>query len=1153
MAVTAREVVMVFRGQNYLSSAIRKVGRDVQGLSRSQQLQLQRQQLQVVGQRLNASRQTAVAELKSVQSGARRLGLEKEIAAQQLVQLRQAAQLEETQARASRLNRLVGAGRPLRGFTMDETRQLAAAAQLRAQAAADSISKQSLAVEKLNADEARLIEREAQLTQIINTRSAAIDLNTEKLRQNALAMDMLPWERFESGARYVEHAGRVLQMFGLIAGASLGFAASQAAKFQTQITLAATQSTLATNNTTAQVLKNAAVLQKAVEQLIAAGTTAKPEELTSGLYAVLSGVSLRGNQQQQLRQAVDILGQFNKVLTANYGQVEFNDVVRAGIALINNFGLSARSLPQVLNRMQASVRFGAMNMRDFTNSLNQVVPAFRGAHYNFNQMAADIAFVSRLFPSLRFGTTGLARLTETFARYHDEISKSIGTNIAPGGKLLPIDQIVAAIIRARPELAKGGVDLSNYFKNTTGATSTVQARRVFIGYATQLGLYSKIARQVKSDNNELSKSFTDMSQTPQVRWAEFANQLRLLVLEVGAGAIPAFQAFSKPIKDLANWFNNLSPATQHAIGYITAFSALIALLGGTLAAITGGIGVLVARGGQFIRWTQGSKAELEGLAGEAGSVSARFAIGLGIVGLIPLFIHFHSQIGAVTDKLGGLSQVLRIITAISLAVVVRRNVAALGLLAAEGDVAASAMTKLRLALGLLSLIGTIVVTVDVVRQIIDKYLPGLHDPGFTPKPDNIANFAATAAKNKQAIENTKTNVREATPAYRAAVREAEKLFSQGLNVNQVAAKLQRERPGLAHKLAEGLSGPITDALTLYDAYVKGRTKQGTDPTGATIVQKQAQTVQDWIARIERARAKMLGNPNDLAAAQNYEKLQTELNKKFKDQPALLAAINDVLSNYNTNLKDSISNANTLGTTFQDVLQGIQGMYDNFKQTETGLFGTLFQGPFNASQDKFQFGARMTGQDALRDIRSQVRQFQTFHGLINRLQRRGAPQGLIQQLIGLGSGPEQIRNLQALTSLSPRLLSQYFGEFSKGQKLINQATMTDLNKQLAIYRRHGRNIALAIIAGIKSENVGVTNALTNLIRKMFPGLPVGATGAGGRPTHHRAAASTVVVTPAPVHVHPNRSPDKPPISTKAQQRHAELRTRNKFSTPVGGPR
>src|SRR6266496_2603976 len=77
MALTAREVIMVFRGQNYLSGAIRRVGRDVGALNRRQQLGVQQAQLQIVGQRLSQSKALADAELASVKTGSRRLALDR--------------------------------------------------------------------------------------------------------------------------------------------------------------------------------------------------------------------------------------------------------------------------------------------------------------------------------------------------------------------------------------------------------------------------------------------------------------------------------------------------------------------------------------------------------------------------------------------------------------------------------------------------------------------------------------------------------------------------------------------------------------------------------------------------------------------------------------------------------------------------------------------------------------------------------------------------------------------------------------------------------------------------------------------------------------------------------------------------------------------
>jgi hypothetical protein len=48
---------------------------------------------------------------------------------------------------------------------------------------------------------------------------------------------------------------------------------------------------------------------------------------------------------------------------------------------------------------------------------------------------------------------------------------------------------------------------------------------------------------------------------------------------------------------------------------------------------------------------------------------------------------------------------------------------------------------------------------------------------------------------------------------------------------------------------------------------------------------------------------------------------------------------------------------------------------------------------------------------------------------------------------------------------------------------------------------------------------MTAALTNLIHKIFPGLPVGATGAGGKPTHHPVRRTPSPAPPTPRKTNP----------------------------------
>jgi len=182
-------------------------------------------------------------------------------------------------------------------------------------------------------------------------------------------------------------------------------------------------------------------------------------------------------------------------------------------------------------------------------------------------------------------------------------------------------------------------------------------------------------------------------------------------------------------------------------------------------------------------------------------------------------------------------------------------------------------------------------------------------------------------------------------------------------------------------------------------------------------------------------------------------------------------------------------------------QSLQSSYQQMYQQNQTAFGTLFQGPVMTGarmQNRLQWGGRVTGQDLLRDIKAQVFQFRMWRNLINRLAKAGAPQELINQI--MAGGPSTMPEVRALLSLGKTDLRSYFRTFERGQELIQVATKRDLTRQLGHYRKYGQNIALAIIQGLRDEQVPMLNYFEKIIMKMFPGLTKRAGGVAAG-THH----------------------------------------------------
>jgi TP901 family phage tail tape measure protein len=1087
-------------------------------------------------------------------------------------------------------------------------------------AALTTISQQSTASQKLAADEAALAEREAQLTQIINTRTRAMELNTAKLETNAAAIQRLPFERFQAGAQMIEHAGRALQMFGLIGTAVFGALAKYAADFNTQVTLAATQAIEPSRNSVQQIQRISAALSSGILKILQSGTAVSSSaEINKSAYDILSGITqLSDKSAVKIKQTLGLLKEFNLVTKANFGLVTFNQVTQAGITLMNSFGITFKQLPGEFDVMQKAVNRGRLTLGQFIDGLNQTAAPAKAAGFTFDQMAATLSFLSTKFPNYNRAAVGYARLVEILAnpKFVGGL-KAAGVSITDlsGKHLLPLDQIIQKLVKRFPQLQKGGLFVQNFFKQFSGQTGFIGARRAFTFLAQDpLGL-DKFTKDIPKARGLVNASATALSQTGAVKWAELVTQLKALAIVIGQDVIPVFVQLAKPLEAAAKWFNNLSPSAQKTIATFGALASIGALLGGTLLAVVGGI---AAAGIGFLFFVRELREARVAMATtEAGAIGLRLALGLalglGIAAAIFLLIKYHTQVMHVVDALGGLKAIL---IAVATAMITLRGIQfASAIVAGFRTVTAATTTAIVATEALTSVeavqaatarlaaissgelavadeaIGAASVAAAGEVGILETSLLALGGPavlaalaagaaalafyyGFkdAPKINKLGTVPGSGGERTvvesrgKLFERVRTATRGSQPTFR---RELTPQQARGLGANinipdKAIKQAIANSPRYQHVINANASALHKQYLEEMKLETATRARNAITNHAGAIAHTQIRTVSDWINIIEKAHAATLGDPTDIAKAKTYEQLQIDLNKRFKDQPALLAAINDVLSTYDSNLKSATNSASTLGVTFQDVLSSVQSKFNDFQQQEQGIFGTLFQGPFvnsPAVQNRLQFGGLLGGQDLLKDLKSQVTQFSAFHGQLNQLGRAGAPSQLIQQITQLGPdavmgklnqfGQRTPSLMQQILGLNPKQRAEYFRTFRQSQRMIQQQAMNDLKSQLNQYRKHGRDIALAIVAGIKDENVAVTKSLTNMIHNMFPGLPTGATGAGGKPTHHPQATKTEV------HHHKTEihvvAPKKDHASIKAQIRHADLARRNRYTGRGPGPR
>jgi hypothetical protein len=1190
MALSARDLYFAVRVEDRATRPLRRIAADMRALGKTGLAARQQAvaSANVAQQRAASARRAALLEYASVRSGRARLSLEsqqikaanqvlnskiKEAGVEQEIRRNYEQRLGQT-VKISQIERALAQNRGVRrGVTVPETRVLREQAlsgmatlnrqqEILAQRAGISpqaIDAAQARVKELEAAEAELASREQTLKGRVRASSDAYRLSTSRFREATAALKAFPVEKIQTVGTAAGHAGRALAFLGAASTAALGFAGKAAADFSTQVTIAATQSTIAGRNSVRDVQKNAGFIQAAIQRMLAGGRViAGPQEQTSAVYRIFSGLTLKGNQLSQLRQGIGLLREFNRVTTANAGLVTLEEATRAGIILINRFGVSTRNIRPSLNIMQAAVRYGDMTMSEFIGTLNQMAPAAQAAGYNFTEMSGAAAFLSRQFPSLRQGATGYARLIEVFSRkdIRDGLERHgvAITHVVNGTeKLIPINQIAHRVIdRFGGSIKQGSVFLQNFFKEMGKTQGTIQARKVLESYVHRIGLADTILRQVARDHKELEKSLAAAQASPGVRWKEFTIQLQALALEIGTGVIPAVAHLAGYVQGLAEWFNQLSPHTKEMVGRFALFTAVAVTLGGVLLTVVGGL--LSLR----IVATQVASVFGLGLSASAGSAKVELALVLaGVVLLSAALQHFHGFRSAFGNNLGTILRIAGALLTLRLAVV--------GMVGVTNLLTA---TSIRFGLvGLASWSAGFAVLLPSIAIFVAALI-GMQV--------GIAYLESEMAKSVQYYEETNGHIRRATKEHEKearAVGEATANYNEYLRAIRQVGSVGPEgpiipgggielHPGARSAMAHGDSPRFGFGKTVDQAQlmVKAAKKAALD-LGVSATPSFRKLFDNLVAakrhynelkaahadayklnlaqiKVGEASAALTANASaqQVAAAQKAStdaaRLATQHQKHsdrfvinearkvaalsktarhektFAAWKAYYSALDKLQADASTgqmsavekmfNLTDSAADKTTakakkhakdIRDTYQQVLQNLQSQYQTFYQQNQNAFGQLFQGPFmqsNMMQSRIGAGEGFSGRDIIRDLRSQLSAFRSWRRDLDKLQAKGLPQNLIDQIASLG--PEQAKKqVEALNRLTPGQLREYGRLWKTGQQDIHKATLRDLNNQLASWRRHGRRIALAIAAGLRDENTALEVSLRRMIERAFPEL------------------------------------------------------------------
>ena len=959
---------------------------------------------------------------------------------------------------------------------------------------------------------------------------AGLDKATKAQMRFNDAMAQMPLQKVDRFAHALSGVGRTMQLFGAVGTVAFGLAANSFADFNTQVTLAATQ-TRKVGQTAAATAANADRLTKVIMGLMQE-FPASSQEMADAAYTIFSSIDVGFGQGTKL------LREFNKVAVA--GGVDLQTATNASITVLENFdrqlaetGQTSAKTGQLLNRMFSIVRFGRLNFLQLSQMLGMVVPAATGAGQSFDDVAGALAFLTRTL-GMKAGPS-LARFLEVIV--NPDVQKGMkraGVSITDlTGALLPlpeiIDRMAAVAGHSKANLNDFLRVISAYGRATgRGREWTVQARRALIQLIKGNREYHTVQAQTIGNNDEFAKSFEAMSQTLGVRWKVFLNQLKVLVLFIGEKAIPVFLRIGDTIQGWIQRWQNLSEATRGSIVKWAVIISVGTLIAGVIASIAGALlslGVMLALAGpKLISFGK----TLFTISGAVKSLAAIGAIKIGF----ELF-----KKGGNWNLLGGL------LTGGALASLLRKGArgtfigATIGLAATLifkgngwqsqlGQILMGAATGFAFggpagaAAGALLASFTVIIQAQMEQKEAVKALRQMQASAME------AAKTMSAAMNiplEDAVEQIKIMMKAGMGVVGKQTFDFKDLYSEAGLAAAIAFltawTAEMKKPGGPRDAFDGLARDAAAAMKkpagATETFNQKMTRLMKTAKDYTVIQAAVEAGNQQITNSAEKMAIQIGmafSRGNIANAARFLNAYTRASTVKLTAKNILKMISDAvkagdlqkatqlledwaraveqgredMEQYRDDMKQYAKDlAQASKDAATSMIDNFRQMYDTLLQKNEELFGQIAQGPFLGGETfdiAKEWGMTFRVEDVTRDLKMQTEAFRKHNRTIAALVKKGVPRQMIEGLRE-SMGEQADPFFEQLLGADPAKRAALIKAWKAGQQVVKDQTKFDFKDEINRFKKAGIAMGENIVAGFESAKVD--EWFGNWIRTTFP--------------------------------------------------------------------
>jgi len=304
------------------------------------------------------------------------------------------------------------------------------------------------------------------------------------------------------------------------------------------------------------------------------------ETIAEGLYDIFSSteVSYKG--------ALRMVQGYARAATA--GATDVRTVSRSAIATMNALGFTARDTQYILDNQFQAVRKGVFTYEEFASSIGNVLPYGASANQMLETLTGSMAFMSRQGFTAAQSSISVARALDQVTRNRGDIRDAIGVDIVDKatGEYKQLGEIIDEFSRKMDGMTSS--EREEAFQDMFGA-GEIRAMRFFRVAVPRQDLLNKLIGEMGGPQvaGQMKKAFDIMKESPAVQWSILLERIKAIGVELGTLLLPIVEDFIKLLRQVVEWFDNLSPSAKKWIAIGFAVAGIIITISGVVLTLIG--------------------------------------------------------------------------------------------------------------------------------------------------------------------------------------------------------------------------------------------------------------------------------------------------------------------------------------------------------------------------------------------------------------------------------------------------------------------------------------------------------------------------------------------------------------------------------------